>query len=101
MNITGTHSTSFQEAEENNKQLQDQDTPCVSLLKWAYVPLSTLLNKVSKLNKLNFMAQLYTNDLHFCQIYPMKNKSNAPNMLSTFIHEIVNLVQSTPMMPRS
>jgi hypothetical protein len=36
----------------------------------------------------NSMAQLYTNDLAFTRVYPMKLKSQAHESLSAFIHEI-------------
>jgi len=34
------------------------------------------------------MAQLYINDLSFCKVYPMKKKSDVPDTLSTFIHDV-------------
>ena len=34
------------------------------------------------------MAQLYVNDLSFCKIYPMKQKSNTLDTLNRFIHEV-------------
>ncbi len=34
------------------------------------------------------MAQIYANDLAFTKVYPMKLKSNVPNTLSSFIHEV-------------
>jgi hypothetical protein len=34
------------------------------------------------------MAQLYTNDLSFIKIYPMKAKSEVPDSLSKFLYEV-------------
>lgn len=34
------------------------------------------------------MAQLYTNDIGFSKIYPMKSKSKTPDSLLTFIHDV-------------
>jgi hypothetical protein len=34
------------------------------------------------------MAQLYTNDLSFTKVYPMKTKAEAANTLSKFIHDM-------------
>jgi hypothetical protein len=34
------------------------------------------------------MAQIYINDLSFCKVYPMKQKSSAPDTLNSFIHEV-------------
>jgi hypothetical protein len=34
------------------------------------------------------MGQLYINDLSFCKMYPMKQKSNTPDTLNSFIHEV-------------
>jgi hypothetical protein len=34
------------------------------------------------------MAQLYTNDIGFSKIYPMKSKSETPDSLLTFIHDV-------------
>jgi hypothetical protein len=34
------------------------------------------------------MAQLYKNDLSFTKVYPMKQKSEAAETLSKFIHDV-------------
>jgi hypothetical protein len=34
------------------------------------------------------MAQIYVNDLSFTKVYPMKNKSDIPDTLSNFIHDV-------------
>jgi len=34
------------------------------------------------------MAQMYTNDLGFSKVYPMKKKSKTSDTLTTFIHDV-------------
>jgi len=47
----------------------------------------TFFSSVPTLNG-NSMAQIYTNDLAFTRVYPMKLKSQAHKTLSAFIHEV-------------
>jgi IS30 family transposase len=47
----------------------------------------TFFSGVPMLNG-NSMVQLFTNDLAFTRVYPMKLKSQAHESLSTFIHEV-------------
>ena len=47
----------------------------------------TFFSDVPSLNG-NGMAQIYTNDIAFTRVYPMKLKSQAHETLSAFIHEV-------------
>jgi hypothetical protein len=49
--------------------------------------MDTFFSSVPSLNGCT-MAQLFSNDLSFTKIYPMKTKSKAPHALSTFIHDV-------------
>jgi len=47
----------------------------------------TFFSDVPSLNG-NGMAHIYTNDIAFTRVYPMKLKSQAHETLSAFIHEV-------------